>query len=242
MRPLRAPLVLAILVVPLLGSRCTPTAEEPQVREPSGVNPPEVALQILSVEPSRALAGQPFEATVYGSAFRAGASVRLQDRDADRVAWVDENSLQVQVPALAEGVYDVAVINPDGERAVLRRGLSVTASDAVEACRSFTVWFDFDASEVRPDALSTLADRAACLQGSRVGIRVEGHCDERGTTEYNLALGERRAHAVRRALVGFGVAPGRIEAVSYGEERPLATGHDADAWSRNRRAEIRLED
>jgi peptidoglycan-associated lipoprotein len=242
MRPLRAPLVLAFLAVPLLGSRCTPTPEEPGATAPSTVNPPEMELQVVSIDPSRAQAGQPFEVTVFGSAFQAGASVRFQDREAERVAWTDGNTLEVQGPALEAGTYDVEVANPGGARAVLRRGLAVTGSDASATCRSVTVWFDLDSFEVRPDALQALQERASCLQGSRGSIRVEGHCDERGTTEYNLALGEKRAHAVRRALVGFGVTPARIGTVSYGEERPVTSGHDEDAWSRNRRAEILLED
>ncbi|MBN1337236.1 MAG: OmpA family protein [Deltaproteobacteria bacterium] len=242
MRPFRASLAPVILAVPLLaGSRCTPTPEEPQATVPSGATAPEVQLQVFSLEPAAGPQATSFEVTVFGSAFQDGAGVRLQEREADGVAWRDENTLRVTVPALEAGVYDVEVVNPDGGRAVLWRGLTVLESDASEACRSFTVWFDFDASEVRADGLSILSERASCLQQARGAIRVEGHCDERGTTEYNLALGERRAHAVRRAIVGLGVAPSRIETLSFGEERPLETGNDEDAWSRNRRAEIQLE-
>ena len=78
----------------------------------------------------------------------------------------------------------------------------------------------------------------ACYQGSTGTIRVEGHADERGTVDYNMALGQRRADAVKQHLVSGGVSSGRVSAVSLGEERPAASGHNESAWSQNRRAEI----
>jgi len=70
-------------------------------------------------------------------------------------------------------------------------------------------------------------------------IRIEGNCDERGSREYNLALGQRRAEAVKRMMTVMGVTDGRIETVSYGEEKPAAPGHDENAWAQNRRADIK---
>lgn len=105
-----------------------------------------------------------------------------------------------------------------------------------------TVYFEFDSSALGPEARRVLEDNARWLiDHPDVRIVIEGHCDERGTVEYNLALGARRAQAVRDYLVNLGVAADRIRTVSYGEERPAAPGHDEASWSRNRRAEFKGE-
>ncbi|MBN2309031.1 MAG: peptidoglycan-associated lipoprotein Pal [Candidatus Hydrogenedentes bacterium] len=100
-----------------------------------------------------------------------------------------------------------------------------------------TIYFDFDSSALRPDARETLKQNAEIMkQLPDVIIQVEGHCDERGTQEYNLALGERRALAARDFLVKLGVSGDRIITISYGEEFPADPGHDEAAWGKNRRA------
>lgn len=98
------------------------------------------------------------------------------------------------------------------------------------------VFFDLDKSEITAKAAATLKKQAAWLQKyqDRTTL-VEGHCDERGTREYNLALGERRANAVREYLISLGVAPARIETISYGKERPAVLGSNESAWAQNRR-------
>jgi len=102
-----------------------------------------------------------------------------------------------------------------------------------------TVYFDLDKSVIRDDAKETLNHDAEILrQNADVAVKVEGHCDERGSTQYNLALGERRAHAVRDYLTSLGVAGSRLESVSYGNERPVDPGHDESSWSKNRRGEL----
>jgi peptidoglycan-associated lipoprotein len=99
------------------------------------------------------------------------------------------------------------------------------------------VFFDTDRFDLRPEARDALTKNAAWLQKHpTISILVEGHCDERNTREYNLALGERRASAVRDYLVFLGIAAQRIQIISYGEERPFALGHDESAWHLNRRA------
>ena len=104
-----------------------------------------------------------------------------------------------------------------------------------------TVYFDFDKYNLRPDAKSSLDANFALLQQySNVIIKIEGHCDERGTVEYNLSLGEKRANSVMNYLTGLGVAASRISVISYGKERPIDAGHNEGAWSRNRRAEFRV--
>jgi peptidoglycan-associated lipoprotein len=98
------------------------------------------------------------------------------------------------------------------------------------------VFFDYDRHELRPDAQETLQRQAALLlRWPDLPVLIEGHCDERGTREYNLALGERRAEAVRSYLIALGVDAGRIGTVSYGKERPAVDGSEESAWALNRR-------
>jgi len=100
-----------------------------------------------------------------------------------------------------------------------------------------TFYFDYDRAVINPDDLATLEMHATILRNNRDrSIVIEGHCDERGTREYNLALGERRSDAVRSFLTSAGVSARQIESVSYGEERPEDPGHNEAAWARNRRA------
>jgi peptidoglycan-associated lipoprotein len=103
-----------------------------------------------------------------------------------------------------------------------------------------TVYFDYDRSNVREDQRSAMDENARKLRDFQPDdmVVVGGHCDERGTIEYNLALGERRAQAVKMYLVDGGVADGRVETVSYGEENPAVMGSDESAWSMNRRVEL----
>jgi peptidoglycan-associated lipoprotein len=99
------------------------------------------------------------------------------------------------------------------------------------------VFFILDSSDLSPDAQATLQQNAGVLkQYATWQITIEGHCDERGSAEYNLALGERRANAARDYLVSLGVAANRVRTVSYGKEFPFEPAHEESAWSRNRRA------
>jgi len=104
-----------------------------------------------------------------------------------------------------------------------------------------TIYFDYDSSALKPAAKAKLERGAEWLKRTpKVNVQVEGHCDERGTNEYNLALGERRALAARRYLVSLGIAQDRIFTISYGEERAAVEGHDESAWKFNRRAEFKV--
>jgi peptidoglycan-associated lipoprotein len=98
------------------------------------------------------------------------------------------------------------------------------------------VFFDYDKADLRGDARSVLQDNARILKEyPDAKVTLEGHCDERGTEEYNLALGQRRADAVKAYLGDLGVGVERLSTISYGEERPFAQGHDEAAWAQNRR-------
>lgn len=100
-------------------------------------------------------------------------------------------------------------------------------------------YFDFDSSVLKPEAQAALDAHIALLRSNDRSIRLEGHTDERGTRDYNMALGERRANAVRDYMVVNGIASYRIETVSYGEEQPVAYGSNESAWSQNRRVELK---
>ena len=98
------------------------------------------------------------------------------------------------------------------------------------------VYFDYDRSDIKPEGRQTLQRQADWLKKyANVTITVEGHCDERGTREYNLALGERRATAVKKMLAALGVPANRISTISYGKERPAVVGSNEAAWAQNRR-------
>ena len=102
-----------------------------------------------------------------------------------------------------------------------------------------TIYFDFDSSEIRGEGTDIVAAHAKYLaQRGGMKVRLEGHTDERGSREYNIGLGERRAQAVRRALLLQGATEAQLSTVSYGEERPAAAGSDEAAWAKNRRVEI----
>ncbi len=114
---------------------------------------------------------------------------------------------------------------------------SMSEEAALRAITTF--YFEYDSSDLKPEAMRALDVHAKDLKGNGARVVLEGHADERGTREYNMALGERRAKAVQRYLVLQGVSPAQLELVSYGEERPVATGNDEQSWAQNRRVELR---
>ena len=104
------------------------------------------------------------------------------------------------------------------------------------------VHFDFDKSEIKQQDREILAKNAAAIKKNVQGtVVIQGHCDERGTAEYNLALGDRRASSVKKYLTSLGVDESRLNTVSYGEEKPLETAHNETAWAKNRRAQFSKE-
>jgi len=111
-----------------------------------------------------------------------------------------------------------------------------------EVLKNFTrVNFDLDSSALTASTKSALDDNIRILrEEGAITVEIQGHCDERGTTGYNMGLGDRRAAAVKKYLVAGGVPSSRISVVSYGEERPLASGEYESAWAQNRRAEFRV--
>ena len=114
-------------------------------------------------------------------------------------------------------------------------------ADEVRKFESENIYFDFDKSHLKSEAKDVLRKKADWLGNNpSYSVRIEGHCDERGTNEYNLALGERRAHSAKKFLLALGISDDRISTISYGEERPAVLGHNEEAWEKNRRGELKL--
>ena len=110
------------------------------------------------------------------------------------------------------------------------------AGEVFESKMLKDIHFDFDKYDIRPGDAQILKENAALLmKNPGVKIQIEGHCDERGTVEYNLALGERRANSAKRYLSSLGLTGDRISTISYGKEKPLDPGHNEEAWTKNRR-------
>lgn len=245
MRVLRSLLPILLMAPLLTASKCkdkTPD-DEPEDVSDGLVNKTEVELQLISIDPDRVDPNDTFDATLYGAGMVRGARVWIGDTELQRVAVSDENTTSISGPALAPGRYNVKMRNPNGDEATLRGGLSVEAASVnVSECGLIRVSFGFDSSSLDGEAQRALNAKLSCFQSPNAVVRVEGHCDERGTTEYNLALGSRRANAVERWLTSQGVPPSRVRSVSYGEERPLDQGHNDAAWARNRRADITVSE
>ena len=130
------------------------------------------------------------------------------------------------------------------EQATAPSGTTVTPGSVADFRQNVgdRVYFDTDASTVREDGRATLTKQAAWLkQYANYQITVEGHCDERGTREYNIALGERRATAVRQFLIAQGVPAARLKTISFGKESPEVVGSDEGSWARNRRGVSTLQ-
>jgi len=122
---------------------------------------------------------------------------------------------------------------------VTGKSLEQQQREALASLRT-VFYFDFDKSTVQADGMADLEGHARYLSANpNANVRLEGHADERGTREYNMALGERRALAVARFLQVNGVSPSQIETISYGEEKPAVLGHDRSAWAQNRRVELK---
>jgi peptidoglycan-associated lipoprotein len=132
------------------------------------------------------------------------------------------------------------VIRPGGEEPLDTPKFSEMAAQAISEGRTHApmqpIYFDYDSSSIREDQRARIERNAAFLRDNpHVSVRIEGNCDDRGTNEYNMALGERRAMSAKNYLINLGIEANRIIQVSYGEEKPLATGNNERAWAQNRR-------
>lgn len=145
-----------------------------------------------------------------------------------------EPTVQVS-PAAAKPVEEVKPAQEVVKAVAQEEQKPVAAENKFEA-----VYFDFDKSDLRQDARDVLSKNAETILKSMAGakIQIEGHCDERGSAEYNLALGERRAKSAMNYLTTLGVKAENLSIISYGKEKPAVNGHDEAAWAKNRRAEL----
>lgn len=138
-----------------------------------------------------------------------------------------------EVPA--EPFHETPIVGGDAEAAARAAAAEGDVEKALKA-----IYFGYDSDDLSPEALRQLEANAAWLKAHpAVKVQIEGHCDARGTVSYNLALGGRRARAVRTHLARLGVAEGRLDVISYGKERPAVAGDDEAAYAKNRRAEFR---
>jgi len=141
--------------------------------------------------------------------------------------------------ARADSMRADSIARAERERADRERRDREAAAGVAREALTEIVFFEYDSDEITPTAEDKLNTKAAVLRSNpNVRIRIEGHCDQRGSTEYNLALGQRRAEAVRAYLVNLGIDGGRLSTISYGKEKPLMEGDSEDSYARNRRAEF----
>ncbi len=141
--------------------------------------------------------------------------------------------------AEAEAAAAAAAAKAAEEAAAAEAAARQQQLDSAAAALGNVFYFDYDSSALRADSLDALNAHIAALQGNERTVRLEGHTDERGTRDYNMALGERRANSVRDYMVANGIASYRIESISYGEERPIAYGSGESNWAQNRRVELK---
>lgn len=216
--------------------------KEPEQPAPLPPPPVEEELSVVSVSPSALAPGQPSQVAVYGSGFSRDMAVSVGGEGATAVTYRSGNQLQVSLPPLVAGTHDLVVTHrASGVSAVLRGGLRVENLQMGSPCSFVVLYFETDQSQLTNSAVSTLTTLVNCYNVNADPIRVEGHADERGTTDYNLALSFRRALAVQTFLIDHGVDRARLPVSSFGEERPAIPESNEAAWARNRRVELTLE-
>ena len=168
-----------------------------------------------------------------------GDELKPLDAAQENAAEVDSGASTATKGVSAQSVESQAV----EAQAVAGEQVDAAANEAQAALMDTTVfYFDFDNATIKADSKNSLIAHSQYLAAnSSARVVVEGHTDERGTVEYNLALGERRGLSVSRFLQANGVTAGQIETVSFGEERPALMGHNEGSWSKNRRVEIKYQ-
>ena len=209
------------------------TDDRPKVEEPK--------VGIDRVEPAQTMEGIGVTVAVRGYGFQEGSEVYLGSRRARGVDVFDDGELTFRASEdLRPDLYDVRVVTPDGDQAVSASGFEVQARQTGEGdCTLTTVYFEFNEATLSSQTRQGLSDAARCIESRGLRrVRLEGHADERGSTDYNLSLGQRRAEAVKAYMVNLGISVDDLIAVSYGEERPVERGFGENAWSKNRRVEF----
>ena len=185
-------------------------------------------------------------ALIFSASILAGCSTTGTTEDADMNADATANDVTVTDQQGGSETYgqgegaEVVSSEMMAQKAEAERLAKEKEAGVLREIRTF--YFDFDKSSVKPESRTALMAHAAFLAANpNVNVTLEGHSDERGTKEYNLALGERRGQSVERFLVVNGVARTQLEVVSFGEEKPAAAGHDESSWAKNRRVMIQYK-
>ena len=177
-------------------------------------------------------------AIAFGLAFSLGGCAKKEvTAEEEMGAAVEEKALQPGEPGY-EKIYEESMVakeeSLDAQPFVIEKKQEFP--EGRTSAPLLPIYFDFDTSNIRQDQRSRLEENAAFLKQNKAAkVRIEGNCDERGTNEYNMALGERRSINAKRYLVNLGIPSIRIHTISYGEEKPLLHGHDEYSWAQNRR-------
>jgi peptidoglycan-associated lipoprotein len=194
------------------------------------------ALGILSICLALLLTGCPKKTVTMDEAAMKGSDAAAAERE--RQARLEaERAKQEQELRAREEAARKAQVDKEFEKSLQAKKEPGIEGVIFESSMLKDIHFDFDKYDIRPEDTDTLKQNAALLaKYPNVKIQVEGHCDERGTAQYNLALGERRASSTMQYLITLGISADRLSIISYGEEKPLDPGHNEEAWAKNRRA------
>ena len=179
---------------------------------------------------------------VPGLLFTVGCAKKAVQADAEVSQATDKDQAALEAERARKAAEEARLAAEAESRRLAEEARQRELAKARDEFLNENVHFDFDRADLTPEAVAVLKKKAAWLSYSpQTVVMIEGHCDERGTNEYNLALGERRAQSARDFLVNMGVAASRLSIISYGEERPQALGHDEEAWAQNRRAQFVIQ-
>ncbi len=165
----------------------------------------------------------------------AAAAAAERERAAKQEA--EQRALREKELKVREEAAKKSEAEKEFEKSLVAKKYPGIEGEVLESKLLKDITFDFDKYDIRPQESSILKGNAALLaKYPNMKIQIEGHCDERGTIEYNLALGERRANSCKNYLISLGISKDRISTISYGKERPMDPGHTEEAWAKNRRA------
>jgi peptidoglycan-associated lipoprotein len=231
-------LFLAVLAVALFGWGCHKQAPAPPPPPPAPAPPPAKPTVTLQASPTTIQKGE--SATLSWSSTNA-TELTLQPglgtvspEGSTKVSPADSTTYTITATGpggSADASATVSVAQPPPPPPPPQPSVDELFLKEVQ-----DAYFDFDKSDIRPDAREALAKTADFLRRyPEVKVTIEGHCDERGSTEYNIGLGDRRAEAVRQYLISLGIGADRLNTVSYGKERPFCTEHTEECWQQNRR-------
>ncbi len=224
--------LMAFFVLGLVSSGCPKNIPQPEIDAAENA--------IASIEDTKDCAPETYRAA-HTMMDRAKALIQEQRYDEAKTAMLAAKNLADQARRECDQKKDQAPQAQEDETAPTDENINEIDMNPENQAPPMldTIFFGFNESMITDEARQTLNKNAEILrQFPLIRIQIEGHCDDRGSTEYNLALGERRAMAVKQYLIKLGVNPNRMEIISFGEERPLQSGQTEDAWSKNRRAEF----